>query len=288
MTCADVWSPPEVPRHLAELLGVSSATVSAIETGQTALTIDRLAQIAVVMDEPISALLPDSKASTLRAGSRGETHAPRHWKDFPPLTLDPVLNSAVEAFVETGYHGASMRVIAERAAISIAGVYHHYGSKQDLLVAIFDLTMDDLDWRLPAARDWAGGRGGGPLHKLAALVEALALFHTSRPHLAFIGVSEMRSLEADHRSRIATRRSTIQRLVDEQIDAAVAEGVGSSRRPRETGRAVATMCTSLPQWFDHAGVTTAEEVASEYATIALRMIGVDGGHLADEVADRSL
>lgn len=261
---------------LGRRLGLSPATISSLENGHTSITIDRLVHIAGVLDVSPTDLLviAVSDNGNKRDRSAAAYADPPHWRHFPPLTTDPVVASAIRTFVHTGFHGTNMRTIAETAGMSIAGVYHHYDSKQDILNAVLDLTMNELEWRLPAARDEARSSGGGPLHRLAALVEALALFHTLRPHLAFIGASEMRSLRADRRASIVRRRSAIQHLIDEEIAAACAEGLISVERPREIGRAISTMCTSLPQWFDNTGPTTPEQIACEYAALALRMAGV--------------
>src|SRR5438874_2494033 len=86
--------------------------------------------------------------------------------------------------------GLSLRQTADRAGMSVPGVYHHYREKQDLLVRALDLTMDELHWRVRAARS----DGTNAVERLTHTVEALALFHTRRRGLAFIGASEMRSL----------------------------------------------------------------------------------------------
>lgn len=75
------------------------------------------------------------------------------WRDFPPLALDPVLRAAVESFVATRYHGATMRSLAQRAGVSVPSVYHRHRDKQDLPVRILDITMGELHWRVRAARD---------------------------------------------------------------------------------------------------------------------------------------
>ncbi|MFI5426895.1 hypothetical protein [Aeromicrobium sp. UC242_57] len=111
------------------------------------------------------------------------------------------------------------------------------------------------------------------MQRLALLVEALALFHTLRADLAFIGASEMRSVEQPDRDRIAARRTALQYLVDTEIDAALAASLATTTMPREAGRAIATMCTSLPQWFTPAGPTSPQQIAAEYARLAMRMIG---------------
>ncbi|WP_326837559.1 TetR family transcriptional regulator [Amycolatopsis rhabdoformis] len=283
-------------REMAARLEVSAATVSAIENGRTAVTVDRLLQVAGVFSvEPAELIQGGATREPAAEPEVSLSPAPppadgADWRRFPRLDIDPVLLSAIKCFVETGYHGANMRTIAAGAGMSVAGIYHHYENKQRLLVKILDLTMDELDWRLPAARDSAESMKGEPTDReltnreptdrrpadrLAALVEALALFHTLRADLAFIGATEMRSVESPDRARIAQRRSAIQRLLDVEIEAAVASGLARTARAREDGRAISTMCTSLPQWFDNAGPTSPQEIAREYAALALRMVGID-------------
>ncbi len=44
-----------------------------------------------------------------------------------------ISDAAIEAMNEHGYHGTSVREIADRAGMSSAALYHHFSSKQDLL-----------------------------------------------------------------------------------------------------------------------------------------------------------
>jgi AcrR family transcriptional regulator len=45
---------------------------------------------------------------------------------------------------EHGYHGTSVREIADRAGMSSAALYHHFSSKQDLLFRITDRGIEAL------------------------------------------------------------------------------------------------------------------------------------------------
>jgi Tetracyclin repressor-like, C-terminal domain len=103
-------------------------------------------------------------------------------------------------------------------------------------------------------------------------VEALALFHAHRGQLAFIGASEMRGLAPANRRRIAHLRVDVQHLLDDAIDEAIAAGVLTTPTPRLAGRAIATMCTSLPQWFRLGGPATPEQIAADYAQFALGLL----------------
>jgi AcrR family transcriptional regulator/transcriptional regulator with XRE-family HTH domain len=282
-------------RELARRIGVSAATLSAIETGKTELAVSRLREIANALHTtpdrllaapgvaplggPWGDVLGEPRADPLGEPPHGARSEPgpgraqppedrQDWRTFGPLPIDPVLAAAITSFVRTGYHGATMRSIAALAGISVPGVYHHYASKQGLLVTTLDLAMDDLTWRLlAAARE---GRDGAA--RIGLMVEALALFHTHRWELAFIGASEMRSLEPANRRRIAELRSHVQRLLDGAIDQAIQDGELTTASPRHAARAIATMCTSLPQWFHVGGPATPERIAAEYARFALGLL----------------
>lgn len=265
-------------RETAQRIAVSPATLSAVENGKTGVSIPRLRALASTLGTTVSWLIgeqePDVGATRSPArrgaGPGPDIDTPHAWRKFPPLDIDPVLGAAIDSFVETGYHGATMRSIARRAGMSVPGVYHHYRDKQELLVRALDLTMDELHWRVRAARREADTGPG----RVARVVEALALFHTHRRELAFIGASEMRSLNPDNRLRITASRNMLQYLLDDDIDAAVSEENLPTRHARIAGRAIATMCTSLPQWFRLGGAETPEDIATEYAHFALGLLGV--------------
>ncbi|MBZ4016592.1 TetR family transcriptional regulator [Streptomyces purpurogeneiscleroticus] len=257
-------------RELARRLEVSPATLSAIENGKVDITVGRLHRIADALGTTADRLLrsggPAAPAGTAEAEPGG---AERDWRVFGPLDIDPVLSAAIGVFVAAGYHGATVREIAARAGMSVPGVYHHYPSKQHLLVATLDRTLSELLWRVRAARR----EGSTPARRVALVVEALALFHTHRREPAFIGASEMRSLHPANRRRITALRNDVQHILDAEIDAAVREGTFTTPHPRHAARAIATMCTSLPQWFRTDGPSTPEQIAREYAGFALGLLG---------------
>lgn len=47
-----------------------------------------------------------------------------------------ILDAAYALFMEQGYHGTSMRQIAERAGITMGGVYNHFASKEAIWEAV--------------------------------------------------------------------------------------------------------------------------------------------------------
>jgi AcrR family transcriptional regulator len=52
-------------------------------------------------------------------------------------TRSDILHAAHQLFVEQGYHGTSMRQIADHAHIALGGIYNHFASKEDIFEAVF-------------------------------------------------------------------------------------------------------------------------------------------------------
>lgn len=62
-----------------------------------------------------------------------------------------LLASALEVFVNHGYHGAAMDEIAETAKVSKPVLYQHFPSKRELYLALLDSHLESLTAMLVAA-----------------------------------------------------------------------------------------------------------------------------------------
>ncbi len=51
-------------------------------------------------------------------------------------TRQEILQAALDLFTSQGYHGTSMRQIAEQAGIALGGIYNHFKSKEDIFEAV--------------------------------------------------------------------------------------------------------------------------------------------------------
>jgi Transcriptional regulator len=49
--------------------------------------------------------------------------------------IEEIIEAAVNEFVAKGYEGSSMQSIAERAGLTKGGLYYHFGSKDEILLA---------------------------------------------------------------------------------------------------------------------------------------------------------
>lgn len=192
------------------------------------------------------------------------------WRTYDTPLLPPLLNAALDCFVRGGFHGTSIRQVAQAAGLSVPGLYHHFASKQAILTEIDRLAMADLWSRSTEAL--ADGPQD-PLSRFDRLVECLLLFHAQQANIAFIAFSEIRSLPTDARDTHISARDRQQKLLDDTVSECVRVGDFATPYPRDAARAITTICTGVAQWFRPDGELDPDGVASRYGEICRAAAG---------------
>ena len=105
-------------------------------------------------------------------------------------TKDRILHSAEELFAQQGFASTSLRQVTSRAAVNIAAVNYHFGSKENLVNEVFRRRMDEMSaQRLDGLRKTTDAAPGQLEPILAAFVEpALAMAQDRHGGGAFIRV----------------------------------------------------------------------------------------------------
>ena len=191
------------------------------------------------------------------------------WTEYPPLPVGSVLAAALDQFVRVGYHGASMRDIATGAGMKASSLYNHFPSKQAMLVRLVEMMLEDLSWRIDAIVDQEGPAD----QRFDDLVRCLVAFHLRRQEIAFVALSELRSLQPQHRRSVQEGRRAMQNRIDELAVEATSAGRFHLNDPALPARAVVRMCNSLcqePVAGDHAGSHRA--LIDAHIEIARRMM----------------
>ncbi|MFP8967520.1 TetR/AcrR family transcriptional regulator [Pokkaliibacter sp. CJK22405] len=60
------------------------------------------------------------------------------------LRRTQILDAATDCFVEYGFHRASMAVVAKAAAMSPGHIYHYFESKEDIIAAIIERSLEEF------------------------------------------------------------------------------------------------------------------------------------------------
>ena len=182
-----------------------------------------------------------------------------------------ILRAAVEVMGEDGYEGSSIRDMASRAGVSVAALYYHFPSKLELLQEFLDeaheVTLARLDRRLAAA-------DRSPAAQLDELVATLIAthLHDEFARLASnVALREYTRLHPPERKAIDEKRQRLLALVESVVDGGLGAGAFTCEEPRETARAIVTLCSSLVEPFSEMGRTMAE-VIELYQGFARRLV----------------
>jgi AcrR family transcriptional regulator len=191
-------------------------------------------------------------------------------RDPASLSSDEqILLAALRCFLEKGYHGTTIRSVAARAGVSVPGLYHHYASKSVLLERLIDQVMDDLVAETEEALE---GAGDDPLDRFDAVVVAHVRFHCHRPEESFIGNSELRSLSRSAHKRVVAKRDRQQRIFDRVVEEGLDAGLFDLEWPRQTSRALVTMCTAVATWYRRDGEWSSAQIVELYRTLARNLV----------------
>lgn len=183
-----------------------------------------------------------------------------------PETKDRLLEVAIDLFATEGYAGTSIRDIAKAMGMSISNIYHYYGSKEGILLAIFQQSADRLheDLRRVAELDI------DPLARFALLMKTNLTLSGRFRNEARIYTIEREQFPAEAQER--TR--TVQRQILEIY-------VGQLRALDEKGLLVPGDITLLAfnvlgvinwplRWFREGGAFSFEQVGDEIVRFVLR------------------
>jgi AcrR family transcriptional regulator len=188
---------------------------------------------------------------------------------YPSVNLHPVLAAALEAFAERGYHGASVRDIAQRVGVSVPALYYHYENKQAMLFSLLESSMREVLDRCRAA---AAEVGQDPVERFSAMVECIVLYMCYRRDAAFLD-AEARSLEPEHRARYVALRDYLEHMMLDSVEAGNAQGRFNTPYPADATRAVLSMCQGVTGWYRLDGPLEPSEVAERYLGFCLGALG---------------
>jgi len=112
-------------------------------------------------------------------------------------TRSAIIQAAHDLFVQQGYHGTSMRQVAQKAGLALGGLYNHFASKEEVFEAVF-LEYHPSRETVPLLLD-AQGQDVETLVRSAA--ERMVDVVRQRPdflNLLFIEIVEFRNVHTQH------------------------------------------------------------------------------------------
>lgn len=91
----------------------------------------------------------------------------------PAETREKILDAAERLFAENGVAATSIRDITGAAGVNLGAINYHFGSKQELVVAVFSRRIEPVSERQLALLDEVERKAGSKPPKVEALIEAI-------------------------------------------------------------------------------------------------------------------
>ena len=188
------------------------------------------------------------------------------------VTRTLLLDAAQEIIADRGYHGAAMDDIVEAADRSKGAAYFHFPSKSD----IFEAVLVRLAGRLESKVQRAISPKRTALERLdAALTTVLSTFAKHR-RMARIALVELPAGNSPLQETIFGMRGRFARLIETQLDAAIAEGAIQPLNCRLVSRAwFGAIAEVVTEWLRTGDRKTLEAEMPELRATLLRSVGAE-------------
>ncbi len=177
------------------------------------------------------------------------------------LKVDAVLRTAVQLFLEVGYHRATLDQVAQRLAITKPAIYNYFRSKEAILFACFGRAMEAVNART-ADTETSASNGREQLRFLLGAYAEVMLTDFGM----CLAIVEDRELTARWREKIVGEKRQIDRRFRAAIERGVADGSLRAGNAKLAALFIAGAVNSCARWFQPGGKFSRELVARELVT----------------------
>lgn len=176
-----------------------------------------------------------------------------------------IKEAAINLFYKKSYFATAMSNIALDSGIKKASIYHHYSSKEDILLDILMTTMEDLtayvDHNLQGVENIE--------NQMRAAVRAHVKFHCDRQKEVLISDSELRGLTAANYKTFVAQRDAYEKKFQNIIIRGMDKGYFASGDVKIISYAILTMCTAVAGWFNPEGRLSGDQISAMYEELVI-------------------
>ena len=169
-----------------------------------------------------------------------------------------------------GYHGTSVDRIAQEAGITKGAFYHHFKSKEELLVLIH---QEYAEYQLKVMQEVMAGdlSSKDQLRALIrCIVEAVGLY---KPNVT-VFFHKRRYLTDKYLQETTEQRDQLENTFRAVIENGIKNGeFRKDLDSRVTCLGIIGMCAWMYQWFSHDGRLSASDVAETFSSILIEGLG---------------
>lgn len=181
------------------------------------------------------------------------------------ISREDIIQAAIYLFNQNGYHATSMQDVAEAVAIKKPSLYHHFTSKEAILLAILESGMDRLIREIEAISETQQSSA----NKLRAAIRAHANIIAANPDAAAVFLREDRGLGDGYMAHYLARRDQFEHLFRGIVQEAVNNGEFHAVDVPVAVQALLGMVNWMTRWYRADGRLTADEIAESFASLFL-------------------
>lgn len=192
------------------------------------------------------------------------------------------MQAAAETFFRKGYDATTTQDIAEAVGMLKGSLYYYISAKEDLLYEIVKNVHEVIQVNVDRLERF----DAPPLTRTWAFVRDIVV--TNAEHLipAAVFFRDFRSLTGRRRTNIVKLRDAHDQALRDLIHEGQDLGHVHARLDANlAATGILTMCNSLYLWYKPGGRLSANEVAEQYADLAVGALSVDAELLATARAE---
>ena len=184
----------------------------------------------------------------------------------PASAKGRLLKAAATLFRDKGFERTTVRELAKEVGIQSGSLFHHYASKQEILLNVMEQTIL-LNTELMKLSLSQNHSTGDKLHALI-LCELQAILIDTGTEMAVL-VYEWRGLNPDNQAQILTLRDNYERLWLDILDSAYQEEL-ISVAPSILRRLLTGAISWSINWYNPQGDLSLDELALMTLSLALK------------------
>ena len=183
-----------------------------------------------------------------------------------PTRQAQILETAARIFCEKGFDKASMGDVADAVELTKAGLYHHIGSKEELLFEIMSYGMDLFEQKVLSRVMTIAD----PLERLRATLRGhVLLVIRDRPKEVTVILHESNALKGRYRDRINIRKKRYIHFLEKTFKELVKSGVARRVDPSVAAFAMLGMINWIYQWYLPGGRLNEDALADALGDVFL-------------------
>jgi AcrR family transcriptional regulator len=199
-------------------------------------------------------------------GSPSSATSQSPWKPFESRRRardekrEAVLRTAVQLFLEQGYHGTTLNDVAERLNITKPALYNYFCGKDEILYECWAIGHERVD---DCIDEINSGSGTG-LAKLRRLIVRYAEVMTTDYGKSLVRF-DVRDLTEHNRKLVQASKRKVDRAFRAYIKDGIADGSIKPCDIKLSAFAIAGSLNWIGHWYQPGGALPAEDIAAQFA-----------------------